>query len=130
MQTIDGQMLTVAEAAELLRVAPSTIRRWIREGEIQAYRVGKRRIGVRREDLSRVVVPANTAHMLGAASVSTPIVIPIPTEEERERGRAAVERLLERHRAYKAAGGEVSKTPAWVEINEARDERSEHLSRF
>jgi excisionase family DNA binding protein len=32
MSAVDGEYLTVAEAATFLRVASSTIRRWIREG--------------------------------------------------------------------------------------------------
>ena len=51
MHALDDQLLTVAEVAELLRVAPSTVRRWIRAGEVRAYRAGKRRVAVRRADL-------------------------------------------------------------------------------
>ena len=40
MFTVDEDFVTVAEAATLLRVAPSTIRRWIREGDIPAHRSG------------------------------------------------------------------------------------------
>jgi excisionase family DNA binding protein len=40
-----GEYLTVAEAAELLKVHKSTIWRWIESGSLPAYRVGRR--GVR-----------------------------------------------------------------------------------
>lgn len=51
MSAIDEQYLTVAEAAERLRVAPSTIRRWIREGNPPAYRIGTRRVALHREEV-------------------------------------------------------------------------------
>src|SRR4051794_20853986 len=57
MQTLDEEFLTVTEAAALVRVAPSTVRRWIREGNLRAYRLGPRRVGLKREDLAAVVAP-------------------------------------------------------------------------
>jgi excisionase family DNA binding protein len=130
IQVIDEQMLTVAEAAEMLRVSPSTVRRWIREGEIRAYRIGRRRIGLRPSDLSSVVTPANTNDPVQVPNGAVPFVVPELTPEERDRGRAAVQRIVERHRAYKASGRSDQITPSWVLINEARDERSEQLADY
>ncbi len=39
---VNGPMLTVGEAAELLHVHPNTLRRWEAMGMIQAWRVGPR----------------------------------------------------------------------------------------
>ncbi|MGH2618270.1 MAG: helix-turn-helix domain-containing protein, partial [Thermomicrobiales bacterium] len=58
MHALDEEYLTVAEAATLMRVAPSTIRRWIREGDLPAYRLGRRRVGLKPTDLSRMIAPA------------------------------------------------------------------------
>ena len=58
MRAVDEEYLTVAEAATLLRVAPSTIRRWIREGDVPAYRIGRRRVALKRDDLSNLITPA------------------------------------------------------------------------
>ena len=58
MRAVDEEYLTVAEAATLLRVAPSTIRRWIREGDVPAHRIGRRRVALRRADLARLITPA------------------------------------------------------------------------
>jgi len=49
---------TVPEAASLLHVSPATIWRWIDAGELQALRVGRRKIRIAREELERVVRPA------------------------------------------------------------------------
>jgi len=38
----DGEMLTVEEAAEILRVKPSTVRHWVREERMPAIRLGPR----------------------------------------------------------------------------------------
>lgn len=47
--------LAVAEAAEQLSVHPSTVRRWIHQGLIPAYRLGQRRVGIRPSDLKKMV---------------------------------------------------------------------------
>jgi excisionase family DNA binding protein len=49
--------LTVTRAAELLSVHPSTIRRWIDDGRLPAYRLGPKRIGIMAADLDALVTP-------------------------------------------------------------------------
>lgn len=45
-------MLTVREVAALIKVSDSTVRRWIRDGSLNAYKVGKRgQLRIREEDL-------------------------------------------------------------------------------
>lgn len=34
-------LLTVSEAARLLKMSPDAVRRWVREGRLKAYRVGE-----------------------------------------------------------------------------------------
>jgi excisionase family DNA binding protein len=50
------ELLTIAEAASLLKVAPITVRRFIAAGRLPAVRVGKS-IRVRREALEQVITP-------------------------------------------------------------------------
>lgn len=59
-----SDLLTTAQAADYLHVHPETIRRRIRAGDLPAYRMGPRLLGVRVEDLAayprRVAVGAVT----------------------------------------------------------------------
>lgn len=49
---------TITEAALFLDVSPVTVWRWIETRRLPAYRVGPRRIRIRKEDLMAVVQPA------------------------------------------------------------------------
>jgi excisionase family DNA binding protein len=93
MTTLVEDYATVDEAAALMRVAPSTIRRWIREGVLPAFRVGRRRLAVRRTDLTNLIVPARTGEESGsdAAQLERRAHRRL-TPEEQERGLAAFER--------------------------------------
>ncbi|HIC88501.1 MAG TPA: DNA-binding protein [Anaerolineae bacterium] len=65
------QWLTVAEAAEYLRVSDSTVRRYVREGLLPAARLpDKRGIRVRRSDLETLLSPDSPLSL--PQSTSTP----------------------------------------------------------
>ncbi len=49
---------TVPEAALVLDVSPTTIWRWIDAGKLPAFRVGPRRIRIRKEDVEQSIQPA------------------------------------------------------------------------
>ncbi len=55
-----GKLCTVAEASRILGVSPATVWRWIDAGRLPAYRLGLRRILIRRRDLMRMVEPVRT----------------------------------------------------------------------
>lgn len=56
-QDNERHFYTIAEAARLLHVSQSTVWRWIEAQELPAYRVGPRRIRIRKQDLEEVVRP-------------------------------------------------------------------------
>jgi excisionase family DNA binding protein len=60
---LDEPMVTIAEAAKLLRVHTATIRRYISSGRLPAYRIGRRRLAVRRRDLDRLIEPRDTGDL-------------------------------------------------------------------
>jgi excisionase family DNA binding protein len=55
-----GDLLTVEEAAEILRVTPKTIREWIRKGDLVGLKFGKQ-WRIRRLDLNSFAEQAVTA---------------------------------------------------------------------
>ncbi len=129
VSALEEDYLTVTEAAALLRVAPSTIRRWIREGDLPAYRLG-RRVALRRHDLSLLVKPVRTDEALSrdtADDESERIKSRKLTSEEVERGLAAMDRA-ERHakELLTARGGELFPDSAEV-IHRMRQERTRQL---
>lgn len=54
----DDDLLTVPEAAAVLKVSPVTVSRWLRQGRLPAYRLGPRAVRIRRSELAAVFSPA------------------------------------------------------------------------
>jgi excisionase family DNA binding protein len=129
MRAMDEEYVTVAEAAALLRVATSTIRRWIREGDVPAHRIGRRRVALRRADLAGLITPARpAAETKGNAAVEESVVGRRLTPEEQQRAFEAMDRAQElAKRTFEERGGKLF-PPAWITINEQRDERTRQLS--
>jgi excisionase family DNA binding protein len=130
MQKLTDDFLTISEAADSIQVSQSTIRRWIREGDLPAYRIGKRRVAVRRKDLAGLIGPLRLrdeskksdpaeAHELPEVGRLTP--------EEQRRGFEALERLKQMQQEMLTERGGKPFSPGWKLINEARDERSREL---
>ena len=49
------QLLTVGEAAALLKVTPITVYRWLASGELPKVKLARRVVRIRREDLERFI---------------------------------------------------------------------------
>jgi excisionase family DNA binding protein len=128
MQTLNEEYLTVTEAATLVRVAPSTIRRWIREGNLPAYRLGPRRVGLKREDLATLVTPISTGVEKAIERPDdAPIPVPKLTPEQKRRALEAFERAQQLSKQILARRGGKPFPPSWIVINEQRDERTRQL---
>jgi excisionase family DNA binding protein len=130
MRTIlDEEYVTVPEAAKLLQVHSSTIRRWIDSGELPAHRVGQRRVLVKRTDLAKLITPARIEQeKRGDMSHTEPLVIPKLTPEQQRQGLAAVARAKKRQAEMLAKRGGKLFSPSWELLDEARDERARELS--
>ena len=65
----EGEFLTVAEVAEVLKLNQQTVRNWIDQGSLPAVRVG-RRVRIKRADFERVLAQGYNAAQ-GAAGQDT-----------------------------------------------------------
>ncbi|MDQ3694089.1 MAG: helix-turn-helix domain-containing protein [Chloroflexota bacterium] len=134
MSVTTNDYLTIEEAAELLRVSTSTVRRWIREGDIVAHRAGKRRILLRRTDIARSVSevgfqpkrPARGLSPMGFQWRDRPVERRL-TSEEFENRLAALERAREASAKIQERTGVKEFPPSWPLIREMRDERMRRL---
>jgi excisionase family DNA binding protein len=117
-------LVSVREAAKLLRISESTAWRWINQHRLPAYRVGQKRVYVKRADLATVVEPAR--------SEDGPIVDPRAsakrmTPEESKRTLAALAKLKEIQEEMLTERGGKPWIPAWKIINQQRELRSRQL---
>jgi excisionase family DNA binding protein len=87
----ESDYYTVAQAAKVLEVSPSTIWRWIKTGKLPAYRVGQRNIRIKKADLPRIITPARAKEV---SMEKHPPALQPPTEEELVRRKRLVEQIL------------------------------------
>ena len=129
MGIVADEYVTVTQAATLLHVAPSTIRRWIREGVVPAYRIGRRRVVLKRTDLMNLITPSRAAGEKGDDTVrgERAMIRPLTPEEQR-RALAALERVERLQQRILNEWGGAPVSPSWELLNEARDERTRQLS--
>ena len=129
MRAIEDEYLTVSEAAALLRVAPSTIRRWIREGDVPAYRLGRRRVALKRDDLATLISPVQLGKPMSHEMAGDEHAqIRQLTPEEKLRALEAMEQATAlRKRTLADRGGKLF-PPAWETLAELRDERTRQIS--
>ncbi|MFM7187777.1 MAG: helix-turn-helix domain-containing protein [Armatimonadaceae bacterium] len=59
MESEGRELLTVEQAANYLQLSQSSIRSYIRQGKLLAYRIaGKRKVLIKREELLKLLEPA------------------------------------------------------------------------
>jgi excisionase family DNA binding protein len=126
----DLDLITLKEAAQLLRVSEVTVRRWLKQGRLRAYHVGPRAVRLRRADIERAL------HSIGPADESTSsrrygaiyVTEPRPlTDEERRRAREVLQAMRDSIEEQRRARGDVPFDESWPLINASRDERSRQL---
>jgi excisionase family DNA binding protein len=116
-------LTSAREAARILRVSESTVWRWINRGVLQSYRVGPKRIYVRSSDLARQVKPGRAEPTLEALRSKLRLVPMAPGRARKD----AVARAAAFRAEMLAKRGGVPFPPAWIDINEMREERSREL---
>jgi excisionase family DNA binding protein len=87
-----GELLTIREAAARLKVSAVTIKRYLKQGRLRAYRVGPRAIRLRREDVEHLPLP--TGREATAVPAKRWLQIVPPSKEELARRKAVVEAIL------------------------------------
>lgn len=128
------ELLTLAETAQLLKVSVVTLKRWLRQGHLTAYRVGPRALRIRRTDLDALLSPAGQERARNGQedptdSTEAPDGAALrPLREEEARQQLEVlresEGLIERMRIRRNG----TPLPAsWRLIHQAREERARRL---
>ena len=112
-QASEADFVTVKEAAELLKLSPVTIKRWLKEGKLPYYHVGSRAVRIRKADLDAIITPNATTY--------TPRRLTDADVRE-------LDALMERADALRAEirrrNGGKPLSESWEIIREERDKRS------
>ena len=121
--------MTVPQVASLLQVNPSTVWRWINQGLVPAYRIGQRRVRLKRADLANIISPARERlpEDGAMASAERERLSRQLTKEEQAEALKALDAARELRGEILARRGGKLFSPSWAELNEARDERSGQL---
>jgi len=127
-QLVKDEYITVADAAQVLRVSTVTLHRWIKQGRLPAFYVGPRQIRIRRADLAKVVTPVLGEGVSTIKEIEPSHIIVEPlTDGEAEQGWKALKQadtLIETIRARRK-GKPLADSAAL--IRRAREERSRQL---
>ncbi|HWE60331.1 MAG TPA: helix-turn-helix domain-containing protein, partial [Chloroflexota bacterium] len=124
MVLLDEDYLSVQEAAAQLKVSKSTIRRWIAAGALPAYRVGRRRVALKRADVATLITPARQHTERGdVMATSGRQSVRALTAAEQQQARAAVAAAKQLQAQLQAHRGGKQFSPSWELLNALRDER-------
>jgi excisionase family DNA binding protein len=120
----DWDLLTLKEAAALLKVSVVTLRRWIKQGRLPAYHVGPRKVRIRRADLAKAFTPTSQEEV--SAMPESLTLQPLTDAEVREQLQAIdkSQEFIERLRSERGGKPLDSSVPL---IRQAREERSKQL---
>lgn len=107
-RTRNDELLTIKEAATLLKMSSVTVRRWLKQGRLVGYRVGPRGIRLRRRDVEALLEPTQSEM----------------TDEEMARREEAIRQLNQRHAEMLRARDGKPMASAVDLIREDREKRS------
>jgi len=132
MQASDltAELLTIAEAAKLLKVSPATLHRWLKDGRLRAYHVGPRAVRVHRADLAKLLVPTTAPEEPGhheEPPTSTDLTVPPLTEAAAAATLAALHEAQALTAALRRHHHGAPLPASWPLIRQAREERAERL---
>jgi excisionase family DNA binding protein len=119
-----GDLVPVREAAEALGISESTAWRWIDKHLLPAFRVGEKRVYVKRSDLGPLIKPARLSK--GPTGPKKKAKERMSERDRRRWIKALAESKKLRDEMFAARGGRPW-IPSDVLLNEARDERTEQL---
>jgi excisionase family DNA binding protein len=123
---VDERYVTVEQAATLLGMSTSTVWRWINRGDLPAYRLGRRRVLIKRDDLDRMIGPARAGKRSVLGHADQEILAPLTEEEKRQRLNAIEWLRSFQNELLRRRGGELFPDSA-EELNEIRDQRTREL---
>ncbi|MGH2449457.1 MAG: helix-turn-helix domain-containing protein, partial [Chloroflexota bacterium] len=121
------RLIPVSQAARLLAVHISTVRRWIRHGKLPAYRLGDKGVRVRYDDLMQLLTPLEIGQKDNVRSDDRSSRPHRLTDEEQHQARAAVTGARTLQDEFRARYGTMS-PESWEILNESRSERTASLS--
>lgn len=119
-------LVSVRDAARVLRVSESTVWRWINEDLLPSYRVGRKRVYLKRRELTPLLRPARQKG--GDMAEKERERLNLVPMAPRRPGIDPVEQALTLRAKLRAKYGDQRSGPeAWEDINEARDQRTRDL---
>lgn len=135
----ETDLLTLDEAAEILRITPAAVSRFIERGIIPGYPVGPDAVRVRSADFDvlfdpevvdtldpeDIPIPHPRPYVPNPAHINHELLASIKpwTDEEREEALAALEAASELRERIRAENGGKPLPSSWPIIRQARDER-------
>ncbi|HLF78257.1 MAG TPA: helix-turn-helix domain-containing protein [Dehalococcoidia bacterium] len=120
-------LISVREAAKLLRISESTVWRWIESGRLKAYKLGPKRVCLRRTELRPVLISIEPSGLVPPNDLSQYMFPMNPDKDPNLTDEEVIARASALRKQLLAERGGIPFPPSWIEINEAREERSEEL---
>ena len=128
MEQTTDEWLSIREAVSQLKIGRTTLHRWLKQGRLQAYRVGPKAVRIRRADLERLTTPVTDAgeEVVGVMETqptsmhTSPATIRPLTDEQQQQALAAAESSREFQARLLAKRGGKPFDESWPLVRAAR----------